>query len=113
MFRFDLPDVSNPTKRSILSIVAKIFDLLGLLSPIVVRCKMLLQELWVQNIGWDDSVNSSITKMWLQIKDDDVMFRLRTAFLAKSTDLQMPHNEHLVAVFIIVFSKMVHTKTHC
>ncbi|XP_046800970.1 uncharacterized protein LOC124421481 [Lucilia cuprina] len=70
LFRFNLPDVSNPTKRSILSIVAKIFDLLGLLSPIVVRCKMLLQEMWVQNIGWDDPLNNSLTLMWLQIKAD-------------------------------------------
>ncbi|XP_046810021.1 uncharacterized protein LOC124420605 [Lucilia cuprina] len=70
LFRFNLSDVSNPTKRSILSIVAKIFDLLGLLSPIVVRCKMLVQEMWVQNIGWDDPLNNSLTLMWLQIKAD-------------------------------------------
>lgn len=70
LFRFDLPDISIPTKRSILSIVAKIFDLLGLLSPIVIRCKILLQEMWVQNIGWDEPLNSNLINLWLQIKQD-------------------------------------------
>lgn len=70
LFRFDLPDVICPTKRSVLSIVARIFDLLGLLSPIVIRCKMLLQEMWVQNISWDEPLNSNLTKLWLQIKED-------------------------------------------
>ncbi|XP_061387580.1 uncharacterized protein LOC133322632 [Musca vetustissima] len=70
LYRFELPDVTNPTKRSILSIVSKIYDLLGILSPIVIRCKILLQELWVQNIGWDDPLNDHLKALWLQIKED-------------------------------------------
>lgn len=41
----------GPTKRSIVSLVGKIYDPLGLLSPIVVRFKMFLQEL-CEAIGW-------------------------------------------------------------
>ncbi|XP_075157710.1 uncharacterized protein LOC142230976 [Haematobia irritans] len=69
-YRFELPDVMNPTKRSVLSIVSKIYDLLGLLSPIVIRCKILLQEMWVQNIGWDDPLTEHLKSLWLQIKSD-------------------------------------------
>ena len=37
----------NPeTKRSLLSLTSKVFDPLGLLTPFVVRAKILFQELW-------------------------------------------------------------------
>ncbi|XP_073820296.1 uncharacterized protein [Musca autumnalis] len=70
LYRFELPDITNPTKRSILSLVSKIYDLLGILSPIIIRCKILLQELWVQNIGWDDPLSDHLKALWFQIKDD-------------------------------------------
>lgn len=69
-FRFQLPKVVAPTKRSILSVVAKIYDLLGLLSPIVVRAKILLQEMWVQNCNWDDIISNPLKSLWLQIHED-------------------------------------------
>uniref|UniRef100_A0A182KHE2 Integrase catalytic domain-containing protein n=1 Tax=Anopheles christyi TaxID=43041 RepID=A0A182KHE2_9DIPT len=48
------PESSTLTKRSILSNVARMFDPLGLISPIVIRAKIMMQELWSQNAGWDD-----------------------------------------------------------
>ena len=38
-FRYNFPEIINPTKRSILSLVAQIYDVLGIISPIVIRCK--------------------------------------------------------------------------
>ena len=40
------------TKRSILSIAAKVFGPLGLLAPFTVRAKVMLQELWKQKVSW-------------------------------------------------------------
>lgn len=40
------------TKREILSTIAKIFDPLGLIGPVVVIAKMLMQELWKIQIDW-------------------------------------------------------------
>lgn len=49
--------VSNKTtKRSILSQIAKIYDPLGLIAPVVITAKIIMQELWGLNIGWDETV---------------------------------------------------------
>ena len=48
-FRFtvsELPHLSNMTKRSLVSDIAKLFDVLGWFSPAVVKMKILLQQLW-------------------------------------------------------------------
>ncbi|XP_040173686.1 uncharacterized protein LOC120906238 [Anopheles arabiensis] len=63
-------DVSIPTKRSILSNVARMFDPLGLISPIVIRAKMMMQELWLQKAGWDEYVPDTICKKWKTIQED-------------------------------------------
>ncbi|XP_041785566.1 uncharacterized protein LOC121600845 [Anopheles merus] len=63
-------DVSIPTKRSILSNVARMFDPLGLISPIVIRAKMMMQELWLQKAGWDEYVPDTICKKWKAIQQD-------------------------------------------
>ncbi|XP_076248108.1 uncharacterized protein LOC143187783 [Calliopsis andreniformis] len=41
------------TKRTILSRVAQLFDPLGLLGPIIVKTKILMQRLWQLKIDWD------------------------------------------------------------
>ncbi|XP_049294164.1 uncharacterized protein LOC125769473 [Anopheles funestus] len=63
-------DTASPTKRSILSNIARMFDPLGLISPIVVRAKIMMQELWLQKAGWDDLVPDSICKKWENIQQD-------------------------------------------
>ncbi|XP_063893017.1 uncharacterized protein LOC126056575 [Helicoverpa armigera] len=55
---------NNPTKRSILSNLFKIFDPLGLLSPCVVQTKIILQQLWLEKLGWDDHIPEEISKAW-------------------------------------------------
>ncbi|KRX39787.1 hypothetical protein T05_5703 [Trichinella murrelli] len=47
---------SGNTKRSLLSVVFEIFEILGWLSPFVVRVKILLQRLWQQGIDWDETL---------------------------------------------------------
>ncbi|GFS79030.1 DUF1758 domain-containing protein [Trichonephila clavipes] len=52
------------TKRFILQAVGKIFDPLGLISPFTVRMKCLLQDLWKEEIQWDDPLPTHIGKEW-------------------------------------------------
>ncbi|XP_062531657.1 uncharacterized protein LOC134201239 isoform X1 [Bombyx mori] len=52
------------TKRSILSNVSQIFDPLGLLSPVIIVAKVLLQQLWLLKMGWDDTVPDHIARVW-------------------------------------------------
>lgn len=57
------PDTSveiASTKRSILSVIAKIFDPLGLISPFVMYGKILFQELWKLNVSWDEEMPSDL-----------------------------------------------------
>lgn len=55
------------TKRDMLSVIAQIFDPLGLLSPFVITMKMLLQRLWLQKISWEEELSPEITKQWLEL----------------------------------------------
>ncbi|XP_065203485.1 uncharacterized protein LOC135833643 [Planococcus citri] len=50
------------TKRSALSFVASIFDPLGLLAPLTIAGKLLIQQLWSVNAGWDDPVSPQFQK---------------------------------------------------
>ncbi|XP_066600953.1 uncharacterized protein [Prorops nasuta] len=52
------------TKRSILSCLARLFDPLGWLAPVVVRAKLLMQDLWIQKIDWDTPLPSDIVTRW-------------------------------------------------
>jgi len=44
------------TKRSVLSIAAKVFDPLRLYEPFTGRAKMILQGLWKQKVSWDSQL---------------------------------------------------------
>lgn len=48
--------VQDVTKRNVLKGIASIFDPLGLLSPVVLSGKVLLQDLWRISFDWDDIV---------------------------------------------------------
>ena len=55
-----------PTKRSILKVSAKIFDPLGLISPFVIRLKVLFQTLCAQRQDWDEPLTGSAQLQWDQ-----------------------------------------------
>lgn len=57
---------SRVTKRIILSVIARIYDPLGLLNPITMYAKLILQEVWEAKLDWDESVPQSIYTMWLK-----------------------------------------------
>ncbi|XP_052754454.1 uncharacterized protein LOC128201460 [Galleria mellonella] len=52
------------TKRSILSIIARIFDPLGWISPVVFCAKLLLQEMWRLKLAWDEPIPPNLAKQW-------------------------------------------------
>ncbi len=62
----DSPD-SLVTKRSILSSLAKLFDPLGLVSPVSMQAKSLFQELCVTGIEWDEELPSEIKRSLVQV----------------------------------------------
>lgn len=55
-----------PSKRQLLSVVMSLYDPLGLVSTFIVQGKVLIQETWRVNIGWDDKIPSEIFYRWKQ-----------------------------------------------
>ena len=51
-----LPSKFYSTKRGVISDVAKTFDVLGWLAPIIVKMKILYQRLWKEQLEWDEPV---------------------------------------------------------
>lgn len=56
------PITEKCTKRNILSIVARLFDVLGLVAPVILYAKLLIKELWLTDCGWDDPAPDQIMK---------------------------------------------------
>ena len=54
------------TKRYILKTSAKIFDLLGLTSPITIQFKMLFQIICTNKYNWDDPLPNDLLKEWIK-----------------------------------------------
>ena len=52
----ELPTQYTSTKRGIISDVAKVFDVLGWLSPAILPMKVLFQQLWELKLDWDQPV---------------------------------------------------------
>ena len=58
------------TKRTILSMLAKLFDPLGLVSPIIVSAKVLFQELCTRKLGWDEEIPLQQGERWKKLVSD-------------------------------------------
>ncbi|XP_018397773.1 PREDICTED: uncharacterized protein LOC108775825, partial [Cyphomyrmex costatus] len=63
-FTFICQNEGEITKRKALSTLAKFFDPLGFLSPIIIIAKILIQELWAIKLGWDDPLPCHFTSRW-------------------------------------------------
>lgn len=53
------------TKRTILSRIAQLFDPLGLVGPVIVQAKLIMQALWKCHLDWDESVPVDIHGAWI------------------------------------------------
>ncbi|XP_054742580.1 uncharacterized protein LOC129247471 [Anastrepha obliqua] len=52
------------TKREILSAIAKLFDPLGWLAPIIITAKIIMQNIWLEGTDWDDTVSAVTLDRW-------------------------------------------------
>ena len=57
------------TKRSILSDIAKVYDPLGLLSPITIQGRIIVQEAWNYGLNWDISLPQGMQDAWGLVVD--------------------------------------------
>ncbi|GFW69843.1 integrase catalytic domain-containing protein [Trichonephila clavipes] len=54
------------TKRDVLSTIARIYNPLGLLGPVVAKTKIFLKKLWMLKIDWTDLLPDTINREWRQ-----------------------------------------------
>lgn len=67
IFKYKVQDANtdkSTTKRSILAQIASLFDPLGLVGPIVIKAKILMQEMWRLKIDWDKPVPAKMHDEW-------------------------------------------------
>lgn len=53
-----------PTKRMVVGEIARLYDPIGQLSPVVIRAKVTIQELWRVGISWDDKLPPEEAVKW-------------------------------------------------
>ena len=85
------------TKRSILSVIAKIFYPLGLISPFVARYgKILFQELWKLSVSWDQEVPSDLKlkfQRWLLSTQSFKSFHIERCYYPQEAWGKLSHVE--------------------
>ncbi len=70
------------TKREVLQQSSKIFDPLGMITPITFRAKIFMQRLWQESIDWDEPLNKDLAEDWQKIVDD-LQVALMTATISR------------------------------
>ena len=68
--RYKNRPINTLSKRQILKVTAGVFDPLGLFTPVTLRPKILLRELWEQQKDWDEPINDDQRKTWESILKD-------------------------------------------
>ena len=64
-FHYTTPTSAKPaTRRGILSTIARIYDPIGFVSPIVLKGKQILQQITMANQSWDQLLNPSVKLEW-------------------------------------------------
>ena len=79
------------SKLAILQVISRFFDPLGLWSPITVKAKVLMQDIWRENVAWDDTLSPELLARWEVISSDmDLACNVSIPryVLSSSTDLR-------------------------
>jgi hypothetical protein len=53
-----------PTKRGVLSTSASLYDPLGFIVPFLITARIILQELWRRDVGWDEVLEGDLRVLW-------------------------------------------------
>jgi hypothetical protein len=70
-FQFNITTRSRPcTRRGVLSAVSSVYDPLGLLAPVLLEGKQILQELCKEMIEWDEPIPETIKLCWERWRSD-------------------------------------------
>jgi hypothetical protein len=54
------------TKRTVLTVIASLFDPMGWLAPSVVMAKIFMQKLWAKRLSWDEELPETLKVEWMK-----------------------------------------------
>lgn len=63
-FSYPCGTLSVLTKRDLLTAIAKIYDPMGWIQPIIITAKILMQETWKNGLNWDDPLPEELMNKW-------------------------------------------------
>jgi len=95
-----LPNVI-PSKRAVLSQIARLYDPSGWLSPVTIRAKLLLQKIWKEKLDWDTPLPSPLSHEWNKIVSD---LPLLQEFNIRRCYSQLPSTDEPLTYHVIGFS---------
>ncbi|XP_069118844.1 uncharacterized protein [Argopecten irradians] len=78
-------DIGNllATKREVLKQSASIYDPLGILGPVTIRAKLLMQRLWKDGLSWDEKLSEKVKTSWIDILVDTALVTAKTSIPRK------------------------------
>ncbi|KAJ0169480.1 hypothetical protein K1T71_015067 [Dendrolimus kikuchii] len=60
-YSINLPEVKGKfTKRQVLSDIARLYDPMGWIAPVVIVAKLFIQKLWKSGLDWDDDLDEDL-----------------------------------------------------
>lgn len=57
----------EPTKKNVVSLIGRFYDLLGFLAPVVVKYKIFKQFLCEAKISWDEMIPEPLMNQWSKL----------------------------------------------
>ncbi|GBL74071.1 hypothetical protein AVEN_230976-1 [Araneus ventricosus] len=63
-FKASITEKASYTKRDVLSVIARLYDPLGFIGPVITKAKMFLQKLSQLKVNWNDELPESLAKQW-------------------------------------------------
>lgn len=68
-FKFIVKDWTPPTrmtKRTLLSDINSVYDPIGLISPVLIKGKIFVQQMWTLKLGWDELLPKDYQSRWIR-----------------------------------------------
>lgn len=66
----EIVEFKEVAKRTVLSLVAKFWDPLGMLTPCLIKYRIALQEIWASGVGWDEEVSVEESEKWKEYRKE-------------------------------------------